>query len=180
MPFRCPLLALLCAFALALALPARAADELADVTRLHAAGQTDAALQQADAFLAAHPRDPQMRFLKAVVLADAKRGAEATAVLERLIQDYPDLAEPHNNIAVLYAAAGDYAKARAALEEALRLRPGYATAHENLGDVHAALAAESYAIALRLDPARTGIPAKLALVRQLAAPVQPASAAAGR
>jgi tetratricopeptide (TPR) repeat protein len=108
-----------------------------------------------------------MRFLEAVLLTDMNRAAEATAVLEKLIEEYPDLAEPHNNLAVLYAAAGRYARARSELEEALRLRPGYAVAHENLGDVYAALAAQSYATAQRLEPDRAAIPAKLALVRQL-------------
>ena len=70
-----------------------------------------------------------------------------------LVQDYPELAEPHNNLAALYAAAGDYGKARAELEEALRLNPLYAPAHENLGDVYALLAGQSYARALRLEPA---------------------------
>ena len=80
---------------------------------------------------------------------------------------------------MLYAASGDYAKARAALEQALRLKPGYATAHENLGDVHAALAGQSYATALRLDPGRAGIAARLELVRQLAVSTRTGAAAAG-
>ncbi len=78
---------------------------------------------------------------------------------------------------------GDYGKSRAELEETIRLNPGYAPAHENLGDVHALLAAQSYARALRLEPASARLPRKLALVRQLtaissepkAAPPQPAA-----
>ena len=143
------------------------ADELGDVQRLYYAGQAAAAMQRADQFLAADPKDPQMRFLKGVMLADAKRDAAAIAVFQALTEDYPDLAEPYNNLAALYAADGDYAKARAALEQALRTNPSYATAHENLGDVYAALAAQSYERALKLDPASTTVPPKLALVRKL-------------
>lgn len=143
------------------------ADEVDEVQRLHYAGQSDAALQRADEFLAKHPKDAQMRFLKGVLLADAKRDTEAIALFEKLSQDYPDLAEPYNNVAVLYAAQGDYGKARSTLELALRTNPSYATAHENLGDVYAALAAQSYAQALKLDPANAAVPPKLALVRQL-------------
>ena len=167
--------AMLCALALS---GRAAADELAEVNRLHHSGQTVAALQRADLALASNARDPQMRFLKALILADAKRGDEAIAVLETLTQDYADLAEPYNNLAVLYAASGEYVKARAALDQALRLRPDYATAHENLGDVYAALAGQSYATALRLDPGRSGIPAKLVFVRQLAAPPKATATAA--
>ena len=153
------------------------ADELSEVTRLHHAGQSAAALARADKYLAAKPKDAQMRFLKSVVLADSGRTAEAAALLQQLSQDFPELAEPHNNLAALHAAAGDYANARAELEESLRLNPGYATAHENLGDVYAVLAAQAYAKALKLEPGNTGLPRKLELVRQLAASAPGKSAA---
>ena len=149
------------------ACPATRADELSDVQRLHYAGQTTAAMQRADQFLATKPKDPQMRFLKGVMLSDSKLDTQAIAQFQKLTEDYPDLAEPYNNLAALYAAAGDYAKARATLEQALRTNPGYATAHENLGDVHAALASQSYARALQLEPKNVTVPPKLALVREL-------------
>ena len=159
------------------------ADEFNDVQRLYYSGQADSAMQRADQFLAIKPGDPQMRFMKGVMLADAKRNAEATTLFQKLTEDHPDLAEPYNNLAALYAAGGDYAKARATLEQALRTNPSYATAHENLGDVYAALAMQSYERALKLDPANVSALPKLALVRGLykplaANPTAPASAAA--
>ena len=147
--------------------PGARADDLGDVQRLYYSGQAAVAMQRADQFLATTPGDPQMRFMKGVMLTDAKRNMEAIALFQKLSDDYPDLAEPYNNLAALYAAAGDYAKARATLEQALRTNPGYATAHENLGDVYAALAAQSYARALKLDPGSTSVPPKLAIVREL-------------
>jgi Flp pilus assembly protein TadD len=164
------------------------ADELGEVTRLHHAGQTSAALERADKALVVNPKDAQMRFLKSVILADVGRTSEAQALLQQLVQDYPELAEPHNNLAALYAASGDYGRSRSELEETLRLKPGYAPAQENLGDVHALLAAQSYAKALRLEPSSTTLPRKLGLVRQIVAapgaigakasePSRPASAA---
>lgn len=154
-------------FALGGSVAATLADDLREVTRLHQAGQSAAALERADRYLATQPKDAQMRFLKSVVLADTARPTEAQALLQQLVEDYPELAEPHNNLAALHAAAGDYGKARAALEETLRLNPAYAPAHENLGDVHIALAGQSYARALRLEPASATLPPKIALVRQL-------------
>lgn len=150
-------------------MPARAAlaEELGEVTRLQHAGQSDAALAKADRYLAAHPRDAQMRFLKAVVLADAGRRPEAMKLLQQLAQDYPELPEPHNNLAALYAADGHYEKARAELEDSLRLNPNYATAQENMGDVLVMLAGQSYARAQSLEPSSTVLPRKLALVREL-------------
>ena len=156
------------------------ADELADVQRLYYSGKAADALQRADAFLAANPGEPQMLFMKGVMLADAHRDVEAVALFLKLTEDHPDLAEPYNNLAALYAAGGDYAKARATLEQALRTNPNYATAHENLGDVHAALAAQSYGRALKLDPRNVTVPPKLELVRSLYKPLAaaaPASAA---
>jgi len=160
------LTALLLSIGIGVAWSARA-DELADVQRLYYSGQAAAAMERADQFLAVKPKDPQMRFIKGVMLADAKRNVEATALFQQLTEDYPDLAEPYNNLAALYAAAGDYAKARATLEQALRTNPAYAVAQENLGDLYAALAAQSYSRALKLDPANVTVPPKLAIVREL-------------
>jgi tetratricopeptide (TPR) repeat protein len=166
MTFR-PLLTVIAAFAsITCTPPVAAADELGDVMRLREQGQAAAAIAKADQFLAAQPRDAQMRFARASLLVDLKRNAEAVAALESLTQDYPDLAEPYNNLAVLYASSGEYPKARAALEQALQLRPAYATAYENLGDIYAALAASAYASALKADPALRAAQGKLSTVRQ--------------
>jgi tetratricopeptide (TPR) repeat protein len=110
------------------------------------------------------------------VLADTGRRSEAVTLLQQLAQDYPELPEPHNNLAALYAATGDYGKARAELEESLRLNPNYATAHENLGDVFVMLAGQSYARALKLEPSNTSVPRKLALVRRIVVPGNAATA----
>jgi Flp pilus assembly protein TadD len=171
-------LALFLALSFAASSPAFAAlaEELSEVTRLHHAGQSQAALERADKYLATKPKDAQMRFLKAVVLADTGRRSEAVTLLQQLAQDYPELPEPHNNLAALYAATGDYGKARAELEESLRLNPNYATAHENLGDVFVMLAGQSYARALKLEPSNTSVPRKLALVRRIVVPGNAATA----
>lgn len=153
------------------------ADDLKEVTRLHHAGQSAAALERADRYLAATPKDAQMRFLKSVVLGESGRSAEALALLQQLVQEYPELPEPHNNLAALHASAGEYTKARAELEETLRLNPSYAPAYENLGDVQLMLAGQSYARALRLEPASATLPRKLAFVRQMM-PVPEAAAKA--
>jgi tetratricopeptide (TPR) repeat protein len=159
----CPLLVVACTF---LGFDTRA-DELSDVQRLYYSGQSAAAMKRVDEFLAANPKDPQMRFLKGVMLTDTKRSADAIVLFQKLSEDYPDLAEPYNNLAALYAAGGDYAKARATLDQALRTNPAYATAHENLGDVYAALAAQSYERALKFEPGNVTVPPKLALMREL-------------
>ena len=100
------------------------------------------------------------------------RGLAAIATLNLITEDYPELPEPHNNLAVLYAAQGQLDKAKSALETALRINPAYATAHENLGDVYAQLASQSYSRALQLQAGNTALPQKLALIRQALAPAK--------
>ncbi len=152
------------------------ADDLAEVNRLYRSGQTAEAFNKLDRLQSAKPADPAIRFLKGVLLADAKRDAEAVNTLQRLIEDYPELPEPHNNLAVLYAAAGDDDKARASLEAALRANPAYTIAQQNLGDVYARLATRAYERVLQLEPANTWAAGRLSLLRDVAAlaPARPA------
>lgn len=146
------------------------ADEYANVNKLVRAGQTAEALNRVDQFLAQKPRDPQMRFLKGVILAETGKTAEAIATFVKLTEEFPELPEPYNNLAVLYAGQSQFDKARVALEMAIRTNPSYATAHENLGDVYAKLASQAYSKALQLDSTNAGVPPKLALIRNLFSP----------
>jgi tetratricopeptide (TPR) repeat protein len=148
------------------------ADDYADVNQLAKQGKYADALTKADQYLAAKPRDPQMRFIKGVIQAESGHPAEAIETYTQLTQEYPELAEPYNNLAVLYAQQNQYDKARDALEGAVRANPGYATAYENLGDVYAKLASQSYAKAQQLEPGNASSAGKLSLVRQLLAPAQ--------
>jgi tetratricopeptide (TPR) repeat protein len=116
-----------------------------------ARGQLNEALSKADQYLAGKPRDPQMRFLKGVIQTESGKPADAVATFTKLTEDFPELPEPYNNLAVLYAGQSQFDKARAALEMAIRTNPSYATAHENLGDVYAKLASQAYSKALQLD-----------------------------
>ena len=146
------------------------ADEYADVNVLIRAGKLTEALTKAEQYLAGKPRDPQMRFIKGVIQTEAAKPTDAIITFTQITQDYPELPEPYNNLAVLYAGQSQYDKARAALEMAIRTNPSYATAHENLGDVYAKLASQAYSKALQLDGANTGVQPKLALIRTLFAP----------
>jgi tetratricopeptide (TPR) repeat protein len=141
--------------------------ELQQVQRHLAAGQASQALQLADASLQKNPRDAQMRFVRGVILTELKRPADAREVFEGLTEDFPELPEPYNNLAVLYAAEGRLDNARAALEMALAAAPNYGTAYENLGDVYLQMAADAYQRATKLEPANKQAGTKLALSREL-------------
>lgn len=169
-PFVPRLLGLLVLAAAAGWAPLASADDYGEVNTLLRSGKLTQALARADRYLAAKPRDPQMRFLKGVIQTQAGATAEAIETYTALTQDYPELSEPYNNLAVLYAGRSQFDQARVALEQALRANPSYATAHENLGDVYARLAVISYRKAEQLDPANRAVAPKLALIRQLFAP----------
>lgn len=162
--------ALLLATACGIALPAFAAAEHDEVDRLMQAGKLDEAMSRADAFLKDKPKDPQMRFLKGVIQLDTGKRAEAIAAFTQLTQDAPELPEPYNNLAVIYASQNQFDKARSALESAIRTNPSYATAQENLGDVYARLASQAYSKALQLDQNNTAVQPKLAVIRTLFTP----------
>jgi Flp pilus assembly protein TadD len=149
-----------------MALAARA-DDMQDASRMLKAGQHQQALERVNKVLAAKPRDPQARFLKGLILTDQGNTREAIDVFTKLTQDYPELPEPYNNLAVIYAAQGQYDKARVALEQSIRTHPSYATAYENLGDVYAKLASQAYDKALQIDSTNKGAQNKLSLVREL-------------
>jgi tetratricopeptide (TPR) repeat protein len=145
------------------------ADEVADINKMMRGGQLPGALSKVDVALSQRPKDAQLRFIKGMILSELGKSAEAINIFQKLTEDYPELPEPYNNLAVLHASAGNYDKARVALERAIRTNPAYATAHENLGDVYAKLASQSYDKAMQLADPNQQPPqkAKLAMVRTL-------------
>jgi tetratricopeptide (TPR) repeat protein len=137
------------------------------VQRLLNAGQTTEAMTTADAWLAEHERDAQMRFLKGVIQSQQGHTDAALATFTALTRDFPELPEPHNNLAVLHANAQRYDEARAALETAIRLNPSYARAYQNLGDLYVKLAAQAYGRSLELDANNAGLRPRVQTLNQL-------------
>ncbi len=156
-----------CAAALVLSSSPAFADENEEVAKLYKQGNLAKALEQADAYLATKPKDAQMRFQKGLILTEQNKIADATKIFSALSEDYPELPEPYNNLAVLYASQGQYDKAKGALEMAIRTHPSYSTAHENLGDIYAKMASQAYGKALQLDKENAVAQTKLAMIKDL-------------
>ena len=154
------------------------ADDIQDASQMLRAGQHQQALDRVNKVLAAKPRDAQARFLKGLILTEQGNTKEAVVIFTKLTEDYPDLPEPYNNLAVIYASQGQYDKARASLEQSIRTHPSYATAYENLGDVYSKLASQAYDKALQLDSSNSAAQNKLALVRELVGGAPKGNAAA--
>jgi tetratricopeptide (TPR) repeat protein len=147
--------------------PLAYADESQEVVKLYRQGNLSQALQRADAYLASKPKDAQMRFQKGLILTEQNKIPDAIRIFSSLAADHPNLPEPYNNLAVLYASQGQYEKAKDALEQAIRTHPSYSTAHENLGDIYAKMASQAYDKALQLDKSNAAAQTKLALIKDL-------------
>src|SRR3954471_10284214 len=144
-----------------------AANSYEDASSLFKQGNYPGALEKIETVITANPRDARARFLKGLIITEQNRPAEAIKVFTSLTEDYPELPEPYNNLAVLYASQGQYDKARKSLEMAIRTHPSYAIAHENLGDVYAKMASEAYDKALQLDRGNQAAQSKLNLIKEL-------------
>lgn len=142
-------------------------NEYQEASKLFRSGQQAQALERVDIVLKGNPKDARARFLKGLILTEQNKPADAINIFTGLTEDYPELPEPYNNLAVLYASQGQYDKARTALEMAIRAHPSFATAHENLGDIYAQMASQSYGKALQLDKKNAAAQTKLEMIKGL-------------
>ena len=124
---------------------------------------------------------PLGRLLDGVLRAHEGRIGAAIGIFERLRRDHPDMPEPWNNLAVLYAAEGRFDEARETLLTALERRPS-AIGYANLGDIYSTLARHAYGRArepgpdVTVDPAtveESGLGLAMSALPAAAAPADP-------
>lgn len=152
------------------------ADLYSEVNEKIASGQWSAAQSLIDRQLQKQPSDPQIRLMQSQMQTAQGQTAQAMATLQALTQEFPELPEPYNNLAVLLAAQQRFEEALGALTQAVRARPDYALALENLGDVHVALARQSYLQAQKLPQAPflgARLDTKIQLTGQVIQPAKP-------
>jgi tetratricopeptide (TPR) repeat protein len=125
------------------------------------------ALTELDARIASKPRDVQAKFKRGTVLAHLGRDDDAIRQFVELTQTYPELPEPYNNLAALYAKHGRYDEARTALETAVKANPAFRLAYENLGDLYLRLADEAYKRAQKLGPTSGATTQRLADIERI-------------
>ena len=131
------------------------------------AGNTTEAMQLTEDLLKEDPKNIEARFMQGLILTRTERLPDAEKVFVKLTEDHPNLPEPYNNLAVVYAAQGKFDDARDALKRAINTHPTYATAHENLGDIYAKMASRAYNQALELDNGNSSAREKLSLVKEI-------------
>ena len=120
------------------------AGELENAQKQWLAGQKPQAVATLEQALKQTPDALKLRFALGVMKMELGEQPAALAIFTDLSQDFPDLADPFNNLAVIHADQGDLDLARVELEQALRLQPEHAQAQENMGDVLLRLAARAY------------------------------------
>jgi Flp pilus assembly protein TadD len=98
-----------------------------------------------------NPRNVQLLFIQSRIYIERGQLENARLALMAFIDKYPDIPEPYNNLAVLYASAGKLDVARENLELCLKLSPKYAIALQNLGDIYTLTAASYYEKAYQQD-----------------------------
>lgn len=146
-------------------------------------GRSDEALALVNGVLDRAAGNAEARFLLGMIYVNTDRRDDAIEVFSALTSDFPELPEPWNNLAVLFAENGEFDKARQALLAAIQTHPSYSTAHENLGDLYARMASMAYDRALEQDRGNESARLKLSAVNGLfsvpsQAPVQVAAAPA--
>lgn len=160
----------------ATAVAAQAPDPMVDAAPTAAAAPAPAthpALQEVEARLAANPGDVEARFQRGVQLVKLGQTDVALQVFSELAREYPQLPEPHNNLAVIHAQRGDYEQARLALLAAQKARPNFGPARVNLADVYTAMASSEYAKAQALDTDNEVLAHKLKVLTQLSCAQMP-------
>lgn len=106
--------------------------------------------------------DVQLMFQHARALAALNRTDEAIGVYTEMTNRFPELPEPWNNLAALYAGRGELDRAQDALSMALRADPNYAAARANMGDLQLLQALSTYKKA-----ASDGVPGMQEKVREV-------------
>ena len=103
-----------------------------------------------DPLLQRDPDNPRVRLLHGVLRTREGRVGESIDIFEALRRDYPDMSEPANNLAVLYAVEGRLDDARKILLAMLERAPD-PIVYANLSDVYTKLARRAYERARALE-----------------------------
>jgi tetratricopeptide (TPR) repeat protein len=138
-----------------------------DIYKLISDKKYPEALAMIDKELAENPRNVQLRFVRSRIQIEMGQIESAKKTLLELTQQFPELPEPYNNLAVLHAQSGNLDQAKEYLEMALRVQPAFPAALENLGDVYTRLAARAYGKAYSLNKRLTNSQKKMKLATDI-------------
>ena len=113
------------------------------------------------------PDEPRLLFYKGVTEAKLNQIDNAIKTYNDLINKYPNLPEPYNNLAVIYAERQELDLAKDTLEKAIKTNSSYSLAHINLGDIYTQMATNAYNMAFEIDKDNKIARNKLKLITEL-------------
>lgn len=113
------------------------------------------------------PDEPRLLFYKGVTEAKLNQIDNAIKTYNDLINKYPNLPEPYNNLAVIYAERQELDLAKDTLEKAIKTNSSYSVAHINLGDIYTQMATNAYNMAFEIDKDNKIARNKLKLITEL-------------
>lgn len=131
-------------------IPETAAQATLRINRLIEQGHLDSALREITKLktkadrLSSPGTDVQLLFLEARTYAAKSETKKALSIYREMTFNYPELAEPWNNMAVIQMKAGSLDEALSSLQTALTIRPNYAIANQNIGLIYTLLAKQSF------------------------------------
>jgi len=125
------------------------------------------ALEKIKKRLRASPDEPRLLFYKGVTETKLNQMDNAINTYNYLINKHPNLPEPYNNLAVIYAEKEELELAKKTLEKAIKTNSSYSVAHVNLGDIYTRMATNAYNIAFEIDNDNKIAGNKLKLITEL-------------
>ncbi|MEY4592523.1 MAG: hypothetical protein RIR18_1418 [Pseudomonadota bacterium] len=137
-----------------------------ELQKLMADKQYDAALRSSNEAIRQNPQDFSALLTKGIALTAQNQRQEAISLYQKMVKDFPESAEPYNNLAALYAADGKYENARQSLEKAMQIQGSYAVAYKNLNAIYAKLADQAYNKALEAGTEKSPAPLQLSLLTE--------------
>ena len=130
-------------------------------------GNPRGALKQLEARLSTRPDDSRAAYLKGLVLMQLGRSEEAERWYKMMQANFPDLPQPGNALAVIYAGRGDLPAAEAALRALLEKHPDHTSARVNLARLYVQMAQAEYEKALKEQPDNAMIARKLEALKAM-------------
>ena len=130
-------------------------------------GNPRGALKQLETRLSTRPDDSRAAYLKGLVLMQLGRSEEAERWYKMMQANFPDLPQPGNALAVIYAGRGDLPAAEAALRALLEKHPDHTSARVNLARLYVQMAQAEYEKALKDTPDNAMIARKLEALKAM-------------
>ncbi len=161
------LLTIMACFFLLSSLPSFAQNKIEEIKLLLKNGDYSHAEILINNFNGDNLNDPELLFYKGINETNLGKKNQAIDTFRDLTERFPELPEPFNNLAVLYAEKAQYRLAKEILEQAIKTNPSYLTAHINLGDIYTKMASEAYNKALEIDKSNNIAITKLSMITQL-------------